>query len=236
MPLWSPTSLAERLSWKLFEMPGMNPPTEEELLLWLKGTEHSFVERKVFSDSKDWLKTVVGFANSAPVNYPAVLFIGAKDDGSPEQKAENLDSIQKSLADKLRAAYPAIYYFTKILHVKTAEILAVIVPGSAERPHFAGQSYVREGSKTVEASKEQFDALIASRNSKAYEILRWKGKTITVVSMPPDPRGSAVIGEGKVTDCNQHYVTVGSVSLPLERIYILFDDKRSRLELIRLPL
>src|SRR5215470_4439010 len=139
----------------------MNPPTDEELRVWLHDPEHSFIERKVFSDSKDWLKTVVAFANSAPVGYPAVLFIGVMDDGTPEQISPDLDSIQRSLSQKVSAAYPTIYYETRILDLAGAKVLAVLVPGSPSRPHFAGPAYVREASKSVAASKEQFDQLIA---------------------------------------------------------------------------
>lgn len=145
--------------------------TDEELLLRLKNFEDNFVERKTSGDSRDWLKTVVAFANSTPVGYPAVLYIGVKNDGTPEEKPVNLDSLQKTFGEKIGEAYPTIYYLTKILNVEGKQILAVIVPGSSDHPHFAGPSYVREGSKTVEASEEQFANLIAARNSKAYEIL-----------------------------------------------------------------
>ena len=155
----------------------MNPPTNEDLLLWLRDPEHTFVERKVFSDAKDWLKTVVAFANSTPIDYPAVLYIGVKDSGAPEEASVDLDKTQKTLSEKLTAAYPAIYYETKILDVAGKKVLAVVVPGSRNRPHFAGQAYVRDGSKTINASKEQFDQLIAQRNSKAYKILEWHGKS-----------------------------------------------------------
>jgi predicted HTH transcriptional regulator len=64
---------------------------DEGLLLRLRNFEDNFVERKTSADSKDWLKTVVAFANSTPVGYPAVLFIGVKDDGTPEERTVNLD-------------------------------------------------------------------------------------------------------------------------------------------------
>ena len=56
-------------------------PTDEELLSRLKNFEDQFVERKTASDSKDWVKTAVAFANSAVEGLPCVLFIGAKDAG-----------------------------------------------------------------------------------------------------------------------------------------------------------
>jgi hypothetical protein len=219
----------------------MNPPTDEELRLILRDPENSFVERKVFSDSKDWLKTVVAFANSAPVDYPAVLFIGVKDDGTPEGETPNLDSIQKTFSEKVSMAYPTIYYETRILTVEEGrKVLAVVVPGSPSRPHFAGPSYVRQGSKSVRASAEQFDKLIAMRNSKVYKILEWKGKVVNFGNMrqgeaSPSGYGAPVT----VVDCNPFYVIVqqtGSSAtfvVPLDIIQILFDYKSNRLELIR---
>jgi schlafen family protein len=216
----------------------VNPPTDEELLLWLKATENSFVERKVFSDSKDWLKTVVAFATSAPVGYPAVLFIGAKNDGSPEGKTVDLDSVQKSLSEKISVAYPTIYYETKVLSVGAAKVLAVIVPGSPDRPYFAGPAYVRDGSKTVNSSKEQFDRLIAERNSKAYKILEWKGKTVRVGIIRAGDMNPMGYSQAVVLDCNQFYVTLdgnGRYAVPLDRVELSFDHEGNPLELIRRP-
>ena len=213
---------------------------DEELLLRLRNFEDNFVERKTSGDSKDWLKTVVAFANSTPVGYPAVLFIGVKDDGTPEERTVNLDSLQKSFSEKVSEAYPLIYYVTKIVNVEGKKVLAVIVPGSADRPHFGGQAYVRDGSKSVVASKAQFDEMIASRNSKAYEILKWKGKTITVDLMNIERHihaTAAVISSQayKVTDCNQFYVTLDAgtfrKSVPLARVELSFDEEAQRLRL-----
>lgn len=149
--------------------------TDADLLLRLTNYEDHFVERKTSGDSKDWLKTVVGFANSAPIGYPAVLYIGARDNGEIEEDV-NLDSLQKTFAKKVGDAYPLVYYMTKVLAKDGRQFLAVIVPGSEHRPHFAGPSYLRTGSETKVASEQQFDNLIAQRQSKGYEILKWKGK------------------------------------------------------------
>jgi predicted HTH transcriptional regulator len=198
--------------------------SSEELLLRLRNFEDNFVERKTSSDAKDWLKTIVAFANSTPVGYPAVLFIGVKNDGTPEEKTVNLDSVQQSFNEKVKDAYPPIYRLTKILNVGGKQLLAVIVPGSEQRPHFAGQAFIRKGSETVGASDEQFANLIASRNSKAYEILKWKGKEITVKFMDMAQR----YRQSTVVDCNQFYCTIQSpnslFSVPLGRVDIGFDN------------
>jgi len=212
---------------------------DEELLLHLRNFEDNFVERKTSGDSKDWLKTVVAFANSTPVGYPAVLYIGVKNDGTPEERTVNLDSLQKTFSKEVSEAYPAVYYLTKIVNVDRKQVLAVVVPGSADRPHFAGPSYVREGSKSVAASRPQFEELIASRNSKAQEILKWRGKTITVDLMHTESyvyTHGPVVGsqEYMVVECNQFYVTLdartGKKSVPLDRVNISFDQKAQRLK------
>jgi len=219
--------------------------TDQELLLRLKNTEDSFVERKTVNDLGDCLKTVVAFANSTPVGYPAVLFVGVRDNGEPEGSLSDLDRIQRRLSDKIAEAYPAIYTMTRILRENEKQFLAVIVPGSERRPHFAGQAYTREGSKSVLASEEQFARLIADRNQKTYEILKWKGKGITLSQAPGQYMVAGTTGwhPGKsllttVSDCTLHYVTLASVtnvddlvSYPLSKIELSYDHRRNRLEI-----
>ncbi len=212
---------------------------DEDLLLKLHSFEDAFVERKTSGDSKDWLKTVVAFANSTPVGYPAVLFIGVKDNGTPEDRQVNLDSLQRTLSEQVAKAYPPIYYLTHILHVNGKQLLAVIIPGSSERPHFAGQSYVRDGSKSVRASKDQFDRLIAARNSKTYHILQWKDKTVLKGNIRRgEPRPSS-FGSAVIADCNQFWVTLKMgndlFALPLQRIELSFDHNQNVLVLIEHP-
>jgi len=216
----------------------MDDLSPQELIARLTNYEDTFVERKSASDSGDWLKTVVAFANSAPVGYPAVLYIGVKNDGSIEGKA-NLDSLQMTFNQKMSLAYPTIYYLPRILEHEGKQCLAVIVPGSGTRPHFAGPSYIRVGSETRIASEQQFVELIASRHSKAREILNWKGKKISVDVMRSEHLASQMgpvhyQWEPTVVDCNQHYVTIdlnGQKSIPLSRVEISFDHDRQRLKL-----
>lgn len=107
------------------------------------------------------------------------MFIGVRDDGTPEVGV-NLERLQPSFTLKMQAAYSPIYFATKILGKDGSQFVAVIVPGSASRPHFAGPSYVRKGNRTETASEQQFDELLASRLSKSDEILKWMNKTITI--------------------------------------------------------
>jgi len=219
--------------------------SEADLLRRLKNFEDTFVERKTTGDSKDWLKTVVAFANSTPIGYLAVLFIGAKDDGTIESGLTNLDALQKSFNKKMEGAYPPIYFLTKVLSEGDRQCIAIIVPGSESRPHFAGPSYLRVGSETKVASETHFDSLIAERQSKPYEILRWKGRQVAVDYMNTG-RAVQMVGAVQSTDvltviaCNAFYVTLQKtasqhVCIPLNRVAISFDTDKNRLKLEVLP-
>jgi predicted HTH transcriptional regulator len=209
---------------------------EEELLLRLVNTEDNFTERKRFSDDREWLRTVVGFANSCPIGYPGVLFVGVYDNGTPEQPKGNFnfDKVQKTLTERLNDAWPPIYSMTKIMRKNGQEFLAVLVPGSSMRPHFAGHSFVRIGSETKKASDSQYVDLLAQRQSKPYEILKWKEHDISIEHTYVG-RTTKYPSVAKVVGCNGFYVTLlrgqDFVSIPLSRIDISYDDRENRLKL-----
>jgi predicted HTH transcriptional regulator len=218
--------------------------TETELIAKLRNCEDNWVERKTANDTKDVEKTVVAFANSTPIGYPAVLFIGVRDDGSIEdgQPDRNLDSLQKTVNNRIQKnVYPAVYYLITVLIVDGKQCLAVTVPGSDKRPHFSGPSYIRVGSETILASDAQFNQLIAQRLSKPNEILRWKDKVVTVDLLSTQ---QAINAMGRiastttfmVADCNAFYVTLKGHSsslttYPLDRIGISYDTEHERLRL-----
>jgi Schlafen, AlbA_2 len=217
--------------------------TEQDILLRLSNTEDSFVERKTVNDTGDCLKTVVAFANTVPIGYPAILFVGVRNNGEPEEISD-LDKLQRKLSAKIEEAYPLIYTTTHVLAKDGKRFLAVIVPGSEGRPHFAGQAYIRDGSKSIPASEIQFNRLIAERLSKTYEILRWKGKSVTLTQPLREHMVNATTNwvqpkhvQAVVLDCTQHYVTLTNlgannwVSHPLTLIELSYDNGRKRLEL-----
>jgi hypothetical protein len=226
----------------------MSQLTHEDVLLRLANTEDSTVERKTANDYRDCLKAAVGFSNSMPIGDPAVIFVGVGNDGTPQNDLK-LDSLQKDVSRELSKIYPPIYSQMKVMKDKSGkEFLAIIVRGSPDRPHFAGQAYIRRGSETVAASAEQFDVLIAERNSKAREILKWNGKKITFRFA----EGSKVLienvlhGSGSRTPCclvgcNQFFVTLEfgdqekeQRAYPLAFIAISHDCENNRLELMQL--
>jgi predicted HTH transcriptional regulator len=222
--------------------------SDDDLLRMRRDTENNFVERKTVSDKEGWLRTAVAFANSVPIEYPAVLFVGVKDDGELENVAANFDweKLQKTVAEQMGRAYPPLHFLPKMLRVDTSEFLAVIIPGSSERPHFAGKAYIRVGPETKEASDGQFDILVAQRLSKVYEIQKWKGKRVSVETMrhAHSPAISPVESEMEriVEDCNQFYVSLSlpgvapghpqTVAHTLRLVEISFDHPRNQLKLV----
>jgi hypothetical protein len=222
--------------------------TDKDILMRLTNTEDSTVERKTANDYRDCLKTAVAFSNSLPVDDPGIIFVGVRDDGAVE--GGNLDSLQRKVSSELSKVYPPIYPQMKIMKDKgDKEFLAVIVRGSAERPHFAGPSYVRDGMQTREASEQQFGQLIAERDSKVREILKWKGRQITLRYPAREYSISGTThrrpGTAKsthVVDCNHFFATLQVMdsenhselaAYPLSKLEVSFDPQGAgRLSLI----
>ncbi len=214
--------------------------SDADLLARLVNFEDQFVERKTVADLNDALKTVVGFANTAPVGMPCVLYIGVKDDGQFEEKEHNFDSVQKTLNRLLQKIYPRAAYFPKLLTNGSSTALAVLVPGSDLRPHFSGPSYIRRGSETIEASPSQFDALIAMRSGKVYLLMQHIGRQVTVVNMSLLGNGTFMRGNWgtvpTILECNDFWVTLqppgdAARSFCLRDIELNFDNQRGRLQL-----
>lgn len=213
--------------------------SDQDILSRLTNTEDSTVERKTANDYRDCRKTAVAFSNSLPVDDPGIIFVGVGDDGTP-QDSLNLDSLQRKVSEELSKVYPPIYPQMKVMSKDGKEFLAVIVRGSENSPHFAGPSYIRDGQQTIGASEEQFDRLIAERNSKAREILKWRDKTVTL--WQPNSSRSRHPATGSrgtliIVDCNQFYVTVKSSksdtkqSFSLSDIDLGYDFQNNRWEL-----
>ena len=202
--------------------------SEHDILLRLTTTEDSTVERKTAHDYRDCLKTAVAFSNSQPVDDPGIIFVGVGNDGTVQDNP-NLDSMQGKVSDELSKVYPPIYPQMKVMRKDGREFLAVIVRGSMNRPHFAGPSYIRDGSRTIVASKDQFEQLIAERNRKVRYILRWKGREITYRYLEP---ALTSLKPGILTDCTEHFVVVDKTRVvPLECTLIGHDATNDRLRL-----
>jgi hypothetical protein len=203
---------------------------------------------------KGWLKTAVAFANSVPVHYPAILFIGVTDKGEIQPSKDDLETLQMTFHGIVNQAFPPIYCTSRVLAQDGRQCLAVIIPGSPDRPHFCGPSYIRIGPESRKASEDQFNKLIAERNGKTYELRKWTGKLVTVqfpefeysmtgpvalmqmgslrVRNPGERR------DAKLVDCNQFYVTMHlpsgnptACSYPLKFIELSFDHQKNQIEL-----
>jgi hypothetical protein len=209
---------------------------ESDLLSRMRNFEHHLVERKTVKDENKWKRAAVSFANSAPVGVPAVLYLGVLDSGEIETPQHDLEEVGKRFNRHMEKVYPRIAYVPKVIKDNGRQALAVIIPGSESRPHFAGLAYVRKGPESMDASEDQFSELIAQRNSKTALLLQSRGKNVTVFirtadSEIPWPTSTVLVA------CNQFYVTLKKFdhepphSFPLSRVEINFDNLRNTLQL-----
>jgi hypothetical protein len=183
---------------------------------------------------KDWIPTTVAFANSAPIDFPCVLFIGARNDGTIEGAA-NLDSLQQTYTKRLAQVYPPLPTYSRIVARDGLSCLAIVVSGSSERPHFPCHALKRVKSETTRANDAEVRQMLDERNSKVYQLLQWVGKTITVDKMnvghirktgPVAASFTAILPE-----CNRFWLTVDRTegpreSIPLHRVELSYDHER----------
>lgn len=220
--------------------------TDEQIIAKLCPSEDNFVERKSSSDKRDWLKTVVAFANTCPIGFPGVLLIGVRNDGTIEERV-NFDSLQITLNEILNDAYPPIFRLPKVIEHDAHPFLAVLIPGSESRPHFSGPAFVRIGSETIRASDEQFEKIIADRSSKVRAVREFLGKPVTVENRRVEHLHMGDVAgtyQGRVSDYTKHFVVIESGyapyqynCYPFERLLLSrdLDRKQLRLEVYPVP-
>ena len=220
-------------------------PAEQRLLERLSHGEDNLIERKPQSVKNEELRrTLVAFANSVPDDDTAVLFIGIADDGKVVG-VDDADGFQKKINRVLNECYPSIKARIYELHVDTRCVLAVEIVPSNRRPHFAGAAYVRSGSESIVASEEIYSELISTHCSLAGQILKWKGKIITVRVQGKRLGDSRPINDPayrpspyacRVVTCSPFHVELRiqgygdeHVSEPLENVRADWDLKNNRL-------
>ena len=186
--------------------------TDADILARLTAVEDGTTERKPYADTRGWTKTVVAFSNSLNEDQPGVLFVGVNDNGTIQESQANFEDLQKRVSGELSNVYPPAYPTILVREKDGKKFVAVIVYGSPERPHFAGKSYVRDGTQTKEASETNIQEFIAKRSSKVAEILKWKDKNIIMETLHPAElhfRVGRVASTRTVTvqECNQHWLT-----------------------------
>jgi hypothetical protein len=146
-------------------------------LVWQ--AEDSLREKKLQNDLGDLLKTMVAFANSVAPHDVATILIGEKDDGTV-QGVTNVESIQRSVAKEAEKIYPEIYYKTEVYERDGKNCVRVDIKRNGLAPHFGGAGWVRQGSKSVPATRELYQQLIDLRSSKVRSLTEWKGKVVTL--------------------------------------------------------
>ena len=67
---------------------------DSALLARIRRPEDHLVECKTAADKKDWLKTIVAFANSTPTGLTSALFIGFTDAGKFEERQPDFAAMQ----------------------------------------------------------------------------------------------------------------------------------------------
>lgn len=214
--------------------------TREDIQQRLKSSEDNFVERKKDLKREPFCKTAVAFANSVPENEYAILFIGINDEGHIEG-VNDADKIQKNAQKYAEdSCYPSIDCKALVLNENGKDLVAILFGYSKNRPHFAGNAYIRKGSQSFKASKEVFEELIASQNDVTHRILKDKGKIVSVhipISGDKTDLSRREI-EGEIKKCDAHCVELQNVAsgqyltFPLGRVEISYDDKKYRTLLI----
>jgi len=152
----------------------------------------NLLERKLESDLKDLLKTLVAFSNSVKPDHIATILIGEKDDGTIVG-VTNPDSIQKTIRKECEKIYPPILWRSKVYESEGKFCVRVEIEYDGDTPHFGGTAWIRKGSETVIANEETFQRLIDLRSDLVRELAKWLGKQVTVTgdtsTIPPHEVG-----------------------------------------------
>jgi predicted HTH transcriptional regulator len=209
--------------------------TDEDIEDRITNQEDGWTERKLENEPRARIrKTLVAFANSVPDEERAILFIGVQDDGKPIGVKDS-DQMQKNVREWADDCHPPIRYTARVINVEGKAIVAVIVQADPDnRPHFSGPAYVRRGSESIKANESQYSELIASRNSKARDILKAKrnGETVVVIrylSGFGNHNMRAILGDCVVGDCSPTLATFHP------KIGEPFVAEYSQLRLTRMP-
>lgn len=214
--------------------------------------EDYLLERKVQSDLKDLLKTLVAFANSVRPDHIATILIGEEDDGTIAG-VTNPDNIQKSVRKETEKIYPPIIWRSNVYEKDGKYCVRVEIEYSGNTPHFGGVAWVRRGSSTVKSSEEVFQKLIELRLDMVRELSKWMDKEVTVhgdSSTVPPTREPGLMrirehflhrwgwkDEAKLIFVNRFWVTLENMegekrSEPLVKLTLSYDDEKDRLKII----
>jgi len=209
--------------------------------------EDGLTERKPEgAGERDFKETLVAFANAVPQGSEGILFIGVSDKGDI-LGCKGIDSLQKTINRICsNECYPS---FTPRLESKDFEgkaVLAVIVPHSAQRPHFSGHAFRRVGAQNVKADEAAYSDFIVARSSVGAKILENRGKVVKIRTHgkklgdpKPLPPNYSEGGQYTIEACDPHTVTVQSIASgrrfveQLENFSISYEPSGQLLLLVR---
>ena len=178
----------------------------DELKRRLRDHEDGWIERKSKNIKSDEIcEALVGFANSLPIGQKGILFIGVADDGKP-LGVDNPDQMQKKVEMRSKWCYPPVPYTARVVEEAGLPIVAIIVEGSPDRPHFAGPAFVRVGSQSQKASEKRLNELIDRRTDIVNWILRERDLDHEVYIEDKRYQGSPR-SLCKVVECNSQFAT-----------------------------
>jgi hypothetical protein len=221
--------------------------TPDQLIGIIGAHEDALVERKPEGTNRaDLRQTIVAFANTVPVEREAVLFVGVRDNGDI-QGVQNPDEMQKLIRSICtQDCYPEVKFQAEVLESQDKVIVAIVIPSSNEKPHFAGPAFVRVGSESVAATKQQYDELIASRHDKCRVLQTWRDQLITIhesgyrlQTMLATPAWNAT-RQGYILVCTPHTIRIRDTSgnhftLLINQVEISYDEQHHRNKLIIHP-
>jgi hypothetical protein len=203
---------------------------DEEILQRLTNTEDHLTERKSKPQRDQCTEAMVAFANSALANKPGILYVGVSDNGEVLQD-KTPENWQHEITAWGNGCYPELPVIPRTLSNQDGkEFLAVVVPRSEVRPHFARPAFRRQGAKTIRVPQHEIDKWIAYRSSKVRVIAERIGQTVLVQPQNAGAGMWASAGPHKVLDCNEHWVTLEAlatnrvVSHPLSFIELKLND------------
>lgn len=212
--------------------------------------EDSLREKKVESDLKDLLKTLVAFANSVAPGDTAKIFIGEKDDGAV-QGVTDADNIQKRVKKEAEKIYPEIYFKTEVYEREGKPCVRVDIKHNGLAPHFGGPAWVRKGSQTLKATDSLYQQMVELRQDKMRTLVHWLDKAVTVegihyeayrIGLASGLEWSAGRNQATLKVVNPHWVTFKlypaennapyEKSEPMEKLLLSWDDEKSRLKIL----
>lgn len=204
--------------------------------------EDSLREKKVQSDLKDLLKTMVAFANSVAPGDTAKIFIGERNDGSV-QGVTDTDRIQKTVVKEAERIYPEIYYRTEVYEREGKQCVRVDIKHNGLAPHFGGPAWMRQGSVTILATEELYQQMIDQRHAKTRVLFQWVDRDVTVWWRRPrlEQRLNIMynlqVEQATLVHVNEHWVTFrvslgGGIdcSEPMEKLMLSWDDEKGHLK------